>query len=623
MGEQNKCQGFPCRSGGSSTPPPYGEGPVYPCDGSPDNSCGCRDSNATNTMLENVHRRNINTMASPVIILFDGFHNILYQIFLASRYLLSLVMLLVRSTLEEIIKPRPTDIETSEEVSTSCSKPETNIIVNRLAASVEKSAAHIATSYRTEAENYAVQHQVNKLKQHHRRAFDLISRALTIDEESASKDTRTVEMYKKGIQELERGILMDFKDDDLKEHQQARKLQHKMKLNLDMAKKRLDWHTLNATRKSQPVLKHLSLPRSCKAPTSASHQNVNKVNRREKSTYTPPPTRRIHHKDCVPQAVNSETLPRNYKLRRSSSTASNRLSKDTKFMQIIMDEIIEQSPSCSFEMVAGQLAAKQALQETVILPALRPELFTGLRTPTRGLLLFGPPGNGKTMLARAVASESDSSFFNISASTLTSKYVGEGEKLVRALFTAGRQMQPSIIFIDEIDSLLCERSEGEHEASRRLKTEFLLEFDGLRGQADDRILVMGATNRPQDLDEAVLRRFSKRIYVRLPSRPDRVMLIQKLLAKQYNELTEHEVHQIAQLTGGYSGSDLASLARDAAYGPIRELEIDEVKSLDPVNLRKVNMSDFLESMKKMKKSVSGDTLIGYEAWNQKFGESAP
>merc|ERR1712071_35288 len=146
---------------------------------------------------------------------------------------------------------------------------------------------------------------------------------------------------------------------------------------------------------------------------------------------------------------------------------------DSKLASLILDEIIDGGAGVSFNDIAGLLSVKQAVQEIVILPMLRPELFTGLRTPTRGLLLFGPPGNGKTMLARAVASESDSAFYNISASTLTSKFVGEGEKLVRALFTAARQTQPSIIFIDEIDSLLCERSDTEHEASRRLKTEFL------------------------------------------------------------------------------------------------------------------------------------------------------
>ena len=110
--------------------------------------------------------------------------------------------------------------------------------------------------------------------------------------------------------------------------------------------------------------------------------------------------------------------------------------------------------------------------------------------------------------------------------------------------------------------------------------------------------------------------------MRLPSKDDRVQLLVHLLKQQYNDLTLHEIHQIGQLTHGYSGSDLANLARDAAYGPIRELRIDEVKSLDPVNIRKVDMSDFLESMKKMKKSVSPDSLVPYETWNHKFGEGS-
>merc|ERR1719153_1259003 len=403
-----------------------------------------------------------------------------------------------------------------------------------------------------------------------------------------------------------------------------------MKLNLDMAKKRLEFHRLGESRRAAGTvaqLRHLSLPRNCKPPSTKETSNLQKVSKREKKeTYTPPPTRRYRRDTGADTRRGSvsgcETLPRNYRTRSSSASSTTKKDEQTKFVRMIMDEIIEEAGGCSFSRVAGQDLAKQALQEAVILPALRPELFTGLRTPTRGLLLFGPPGCGKTLLARAVASESESAFFNISASTLTSKFVGEGEKLVRALFTAARQTQPSIIFIDEIDSLLCERSESEHEASRRLKTEFLLEFDGLRGQIGDRVLVMGATNRPQDLDDAVLRRFSKRIYVRLPCTADRSRLVQQLLGQQYNELSEREIHQIAQLASGYSGSDLAALARDAAYGPIRELKIDEVKSLDPVNLRKINMSDFLEAMKRIKKSVSPDSLVPYEAWNQKFGEGA-
>ena len=129
--------------------------------------------------------------------------------------------------------------------------------------------------------------------------------------------------------------------------------------------------------------------------------------------------------------------------------------------------------------IAGLEKAKQTLQEAVILPALRPDLFQGLRAPPRGVLLFGPPGTGKTMLAKCVATESHANFFNISASSLTSKWHGEGEKLVRKLFDIARKMQPSVIFIDEIDSLLSSRRENEHDAVRRLKTEFLVHLDGL------------------------------------------------------------------------------------------------------------------------------------------------
>lgn len=237
---------------------------------------------------------------------------------------------------------------------------------------------------------------------------------------------------------------------------------------------------------------------------------------------------------------------------------------EPKLVQTIMDEIIESgSQRVQFTDVAGNETAKQALKEMVILPAVRPELFTGLRTPSRGLLLFGPPGNGKTLLARAVATECQATFFSISAASLTSKYVGDGEKMVRALFAVARELQPAIIFIDEIDSLLSERSQSEHEASRRLKTEFLIQFDGLPtgNSENERIVVMAATNRPQELDEAALRRFPKRVYVTLPDFDTRISLLSSLLQKQSSPLNGDELKNLARMTEGYSGSDLTALAR--------------------------------------------------------------
>lgn len=294
---------------------------------------------------------------------------------------------------------------------------------------------------------------------------------------------------------------------------------------------------------------------------------------------------------------------------------------DSKLVQTIMDEIVEGGARVEFADIAGQEGAKQAMREMVILPSVRPELFTGLRSPARGLLLFGPPGNGKTLLARAVASECQATFFSISASSLTSKYVGEGEKLVRALFSVARELQPSIIFIDEIDSLLSERSQSEHEASRRLKTEFLIQFDGLPGNPEtERIVVMAATNRPQELDEAALRRFPKRIYVALPDFDTREQLLARLLTKQNSPLDSSELKKLAQLTEGYSGSDITALCKDAALEPIRELNVDEVKNMDPLKIRNITITDFNTSLKRIRKSIPPQSLIAMDKWSQQYAD---
>jgi SpoVK/Ycf46/Vps4 family AAA+-type ATPase len=226
------------------------------------------------------------------------------------------------------------------------------------------------------------------------------------------------------------------------------------------------------------------------------------------------------------------------------------------------------------------------------------------------------------MIGKAIASECDSTFFSISASSLTSKWVGEGEKMVRALFAVASCFAPAVIFIDEIDSLLTQRSEGDFEASRRIKTEFLVQLDGVSASNAAQILLIGATNRPQELDDAARRRLVKRLYVPLPDFEARRMLIQRLLSKEggtRNSLTAENIEHICTMCKGYSGADIASLVQEAAYSPMRELK--DIRTIASDSVRPLSLEDFEKALRAVKPSVSPKDLEAYRKWNGEYGSA--
>ena len=314
----------------------------------------------------------------------------------------------------------------------------------------------------------------------------------------------------------------------------------------------------------------------------------------------------------------------------------------------IQREIIQTDTGVKWDDIVGLDDTKRLLKEAVVIPLLYPSLFTGLLAPWRGCLLFGPPGTGKTLLARATAAETNSAFFNISSASITSKFRGDSEKLVRVLFELARYHSPSIIFFDEIDSIMGSRSgavdgdsagggSSEHEGSRRTKAELLVQMDGI-STTEDNVFVLAATNLPWQLDPALLRRLEKRVMIALPSHTVRVEMLKSHFATlPAHSCQETDFIECAHATEGYSGADLRLLSKEAAMKPVRRilssieersmknkrphapLSDDELSKL--VKTNPVTPEDLRNAWRNTNKSCGGEFSERYDKWMLEYGSA--
>ncbi|XP_047325781.1 outer mitochondrial transmembrane helix translocase-like isoform X2 [Impatiens glandulifera] len=294
------------------------------------------------------------------------------------------------------------------------------------------------------------------------------------------------------------------------------------------------------------------------------------------------------------------------------------LIQTTPYEDVIACDVINpDNIDIEFGSIGGLDNIKQALYELVILPLRRPELFSHgkLLGPQKGVLLYGPPGTGKTMLAKAIAKESGAVFINVRISNLMSKWFGDAQKLVSAIFSLAYKLQPAIIFIDEVDSFLGQRRTTDHEAMTNMKTEFMALWDGFTTDQNARVMVLAATNRPSELDEAILRRLPQAFEIGMPDRKERAEIL-KVVLKDERVEDGIDFDRIVSLCEGYTGSDIFELCKKAAYFPIRDLLNDEKTgktSNEPRPLSQLDLEKALASSKKTNVAANEYTRLNSQS----------
>ena len=300
----------------------------------------------------------------------------------------------------------------------------------------------------------------------------------------------------------------------------------------------------------------------------------------------------------------------------------------TGFEQYIKENLMQRNKETlpSWEDIGGLEETKNTIKESIVLAYARKPDRVEIEG-WRNILLFGPPGTEKTLLAAATAKGLDAAFFNVKAGQVLSKYYGELPKIVNALFDVARENSPSVIFFDELDSIALSRGAEIDEVTRRVLSSLLTELDGLSGgKKGEFVLFLASTNTPWDIDDAVISRFEKRIYVPLPDEDARMGILRIQLAKKGFEFDDYD--WLVEKTKGYSGRDIKVLCKEGVYNMVRELNpgvadvadegLEEIKKYE-IKTRRLTKKDFEHALERMKPVTTEEMVRGYEEWNERFG----